>query len=75
MPKSTAPSEIRFAERPVSTSKEKAKSNEQGIVNAAIKEIRTSPRKTSNSSVTRVSPSSTTCRTVVVVKCTRSVRS
>ena len=45
MPKSIAPMEIRLAEPPENTITEKAKSNEQGIVNAAINETGKSPKK------------------------------
>ena len=67
MPKSMAPMEMRFAERPVRTIMPKAKSAAKGMVTAAMKVMRGSPSMTSSTSVTRVMPAITTCQTVWVV--------
>ena len=66
MPKSMAPMEIRFAERPVSTIMEKENSTANGMVAAAMSVVRRSPSMSSRMSVTSTRPVMMTCFTVCV---------
>ncbi len=75
MPKSIAPTEIRFADWWVRTNHTNANRSDSGMAEAAMREIRQSPRNTNNRAVTSSNPEITTLRTVCVVRLMRSVRS
>ena len=75
MPKSTAPSEIRLAEVPVSTMPMNDASRASGMLAAVTRAARACPRNSSSTAVTRAMPSSTFSVTVWVVIATRSPRS
>ena len=64
IPKSSAPSESRFAGILLKSSQMEAKSSENGIVSATMKAARTLPRKRKRMMVTRIIPSARLCSTV-----------
>src|ERR1035438_4144953 len=69
MPKSSAPSDKRFAGMWRRSSRIAAKSREKGMVMATISALRTLPRNRKRISVTRITPSVRFRRTVCVVWC------
>ena len=75
MPKSSAPSESRFAGMCRRSRQMEANSSENGMVSVTISAPRTLPRKTNRITDTRMMPSVRLCITVSVVRCTRSLRS
>ena len=75
MPKSTAPSEIRFAGVPVATIPMKAPSSASGMLRAVISAARACPRNRYSTTVTSPRPISRFSRTVWVVTATRRERS
>ncbi len=75
MPKSTAPSEIRFAGVRVATSPMNAMSSARGMLMAVMIAARACPRKMKRIAVTRLIPTSRFSITVCVVIFTRFPRS
>ena len=75
MPKSTAPSEIRFAGVPVKTIPQKAAMSASGMFTAATAAARACPRNTQSTRVTSSMPTSRFSRTVSVVSFTSLSRS
>ena len=75
IPKSTAPSEMRFAGVPVKTIPQKAAISASGMFTAATIAARAWPRKTQSTSVTSSMPTSRFSSTVWVVICTSRSRS
>ena len=70
MPKSTAPSEIRFAGVPVATMPMNAMSSASGMLSAVMSAARAWPRKRKSTSVTSTMPTSRFSSTVCVVSFT-----
>ena len=75
MPKSTAPSEMRFADVCVPTRPQKAMSSASGMLIAVMIAARTWPRKRRSTTLTRTIPTSRFSMTVCVVSFTRLPRS
>ena len=75
IPKSSAPSESRFAGMWLRSSQIEAKSRENGMVSATMRAARTLSRNRNRMTVTRIIPSARLCSTVCKVKCSRSLRS
>ena len=75
MPKSTAPSEMRFAGVPVNTMPANAASSASGTLSAAMSAARPSPRNSQSISATSAMPTSRFSTTVCVVSLVRVPRS
>ncbi len=75
MPKSTAPSEMRFADVCVPTRPQNAMRSASGMLIAVMSAARTCPRKRSSTTRTRAIPTSRFSMTVWVVSFTRLPRS
>jgi len=75
MPKSTAPSEMRFAGVPVNTIPQKAAISARGMLTAATAAARACPRNTQRTTVTRTMPTRRFSSTVPVVSFTSFARS
>ena len=75
IPKSTAPSEMRFADVCVATSPQNATSSASGMLMAVITAARPCPRNKRRTTVTSAMPTTRFSRTVCVVTCTSAPRS
>ena len=75
IPKSMAPSEMRFADSPTATIIKNVNRRAKGTVKATIRAARIFPRKTNRIRNTRIMPPARISRTVLIVTWIRSVRS